>query len=235
MPQIIRSLTRAALRGAQSIGARLGNRGWAPRPHSNAHDLLKSKWLSTYIEDGSRVLDVGCGNGQRLHDLSLFVRDLDAHGVELYPSATIKTFIPDSRAPDVRVFDGERLHLDDASFDVAMICYVLHHLETTHAERLLTEVIRTTRARLLVLEDSRPTFGLPYRLRNWAHATEANLGYATESDHFKQNLNHTMFKTHGGWRDFFASLDRVERVECVPLDAISRYRHHTLFVIDLAP
>lgn len=134
--------------------------------------------------------------------------------------------------PTIMEFDGEHLPFDDDTFDVSMVCYVLHHLSADHCDRLLGEVARVTQQRILILEDSRPEFSAAYRLRNWAHATEANLEYASQSDAFKPNHEH-VFRTHSDWCGYLSQVNGVEQVMCEPLDTIARYKHHTLFVADL--
>ena len=232
---MLRDAVRAALRGVQFVGGKAGNMRH-PKPRlSSAHDLLKAKWISMYVEDGSEVLDVGCGNGRRLMDVSLFVRDMQGTGVELAPRRPPAPVLPRVRPPTLLTFDGAQLPFQDRSFDVVMICYVLHHLKDDHADSLLQEMIRVARRRLILLEDSRDVFSIPYRLRNWAHATEANLGYSVESDRFIQNFKHSMFKTRREWSDLLSSLSAVQSVTCVPLDSISYYRHHTMFIAALEP
>ena len=222
-----------ALKGVQSAGAKLGNLGWQPVPSSKSHDLLKAAWMAQQIEDGARVLDVGGGNGRRLMDLSLYVRDLQGVAIEIQPVKPPRPAVPSMRVPELAVFDGQTIPFEDDAFDLCLICYVLHHLKDAHAEALLLEACRVARTRILLLEDSRPRFSTAYRLRNWAHATEANLEYAERSEHFVQNFRHTMFKTHAEWRALLESLAPVAHVECHPLDSISAYRHHTLFVAHL--
>lgn len=98
---------------------------------------------------------------------------------------------------------------------------------------LLGEAIRVTKHKILVLEDSLEHFSNIYRIRNWCHATEANLQYSMRSDNFVQNFNHNMFKNHEEWVNFFNSFNKVKNVKVVKLDKISKYKHHTLFVIEL--
>ena len=99
---------------------------------------------------------------------------------------------------------------------------------------LLGEAIRVSTRRLILLEDSVPEFSLPYRVRNWAHIEDTNLDYAARSNDFEE-VDPSGFRTHDGWLELLRSVPRVVDVACVPLRAISRYAHHTMFVADLEP
>ncbi len=230
---MLRPLTRYALQTVQLISATIANQG-RPKPAlPSAHNLLKAKLMAQHIPDGASVLDIGCGDGQRLRELGLFVRQLQATGVDLCEREPSHTPLSGASTPQLLTFDGARLPFEDDSFDVATLCYVLHHLTEPHAQAMLQEAARVAKRALILLEDSRPQRSLAYRLRDWAHATEANLGYEAESDHFRQNFIHTMFKTHDQWINILSSLDGVCEVCCVPLDAISKYAHHTMFIARL--
>lgn len=226
-------LARKPLRALQYLSAALANQD-SPKPrHSDGHDLLKASWLAQHIPDGAHVLDVGCSDGRRLMDLSLFVRDLEGIGVELNQRHALTPLSPLATSPTLLTFDGEHLPFEDQRFEVGMICYVLHHLKRDHALALLEELARVSKHRLIILEDSKASFSAADKLRNWAHATEANLSYAQASASFRQNFQHTMFQTHEQWIKTLSALKRVASVQCVPLDTISRYKHHTLFVVEL--
>ena len=58
-----------------------------------------------------------------------------------------------------------------------MMCYVAHHLIPEDAAALFAELVRVTRTKVLLVEDSLPSFGLLYRLRNRLHRIEAGLRY----------------------------------------------------------
>ncbi len=231
---VVISASRALLRAIQYGAAMLSNADSARPALPSAHDLLKARWMASYVPNGAEVLDIGCGNGSRLSELGLFVNDLQAVGVDLAMKAPSGILLPGLNAPTLSVFDGTSLPFADKSFDVSMICYVLHHLSEPHAQELLSEAVRVTRGRVLLLEDSRPEFSALYRVRNWAHATEANLEYEGESTSFRRNFRHTMFKTHDEWCSFLSSFEYVRNVACVPLEAISHYQHHTMFVAEIA-
>jgi len=73
--------------------------------------------------------------------------------------------LPDLRIPYLR-FDGLRLPFADRSFDCAMLCNVLHHVEPGARADLLREALRVTGGGPLVVKDH--LAGAPLdRLRLW--------------------------------------------------------------------
>jgi SAM-dependent methyltransferase len=192
----------------------------------NAWDLLKAHRIATRLEDGDAVLDVGCGSGHTLHELSYF-RAIRPLGVDLSLARRRHPEIP------IQTFDGRRLPFDDGAFDVTLLGYVLHHLSTEHAEALIRECARVTKRRLLLLEDTLPEFDRAYRWRNHFHLREAGLTYGAESPRYVSPAETTTFRTHEGWNAFLASFPCVHSVSIESLASISRYVHHALIDVEL--
>jgi SAM-dependent methyltransferase len=162
-----------------------------------AWDLLSAHRIAGYVNDGDSVLDVGSGNGHRLEKLAMF-RDIDAVGVDLAPA---------SPRPGVTldVYDGHRLPFDDGTFDVVLLCYVLHHLKRPHANELLREATRVSRRHVILLEDSMPRWTLLYRWRNRLHRLESDLAYASESQAYRSPGDEQMFLTTKSGAGFCSS------------------------------
>ena len=98
--------------------------------------------LSTLPPQGVTLLDIGCGDGALLVELSRRRPRWVLTGVEIAPAAAA---IARARAPgfDVRTYDGERLPWPDASFDVGVLSHVLEHADEPVAT--LREVGRVCR------------------------------------------------------------------------------------------
>ena len=106
----------------------------------------RARWsarvLLPHVRPGDRVLDIGAG------DCRLAQRVAERGHCEVVP-VDVDDFNA-TALPLVR-FDGRRLPFPDASFDVAMLVFVLHHAEDARA--VLKEALRVTRRRVLVIED----------------------------------------------------------------------------------
>lgn len=78
------------------------------------------------LKNGDVVLDVGCGNGSLINGISRKA-DVKAYGIDISPNmvAECRKSYPKI---DFRVSNGEDIPFDDNSFDVIIICCVLHHL-----------------------------------------------------------------------------------------------------------
>jgi len=86
------------------------------RKVGRAYDMALE--IAREIPPGSKVLDVGCGNGFIAHHLSAMLGNR-AVGIDLADSTD---------APiDFRHYDGAHFPVSDKSFDAVLLCYVLHH------------------------------------------------------------------------------------------------------------
>lgn len=99
------------------------------RQVGRAYDMALE--IARLIPNGPRLLDIGCGNGYIAHHLSAMLL-ADVTGIDLQH----KTDAP----INYRQYDGARFPIVDASFDAALLCYVLHH--TQDLEIVLAELRR---------------------------------------------------------------------------------------------
>src|SRR2546422_10351718 len=88
------------------------------RKVGRAYDMALE--IARVIPEGSEVLDVGCGNGFIAHHLSAML-GANVVGIDLGNSS-------DSLI-DYRRYDGAQFPAVDDSFDVVLLCYVLHHAQ----------------------------------------------------------------------------------------------------------
>lgn len=112
---------------------------------------LTDEIITEYVKKGSRVIDLGCGDGHLLrklateHDCSVLGMEVD---VELIHAAIALG------VPVVQADLDERLpEIPDDSFDVAVLSQTLQELR--HPKNLLEEIFRIARKTLVVV----PNFG----------------------------------------------------------------------------
>lgn len=117
--------------------------------HQRKVDLLRRigrRYLRTV--DDARVLDVGCGSGVTASMLRPYVRSV--HGVDVSPFMIDRA---QERTTDCsfQAFDGQRIPLPDASFDLVMTICVLHHVPPARWEPFVAEMARVARPGGLVV------------------------------------------------------------------------------------
>lgn len=98
--------------------------------------------LARVPPEGASVLDVGCGSGEVLAEITQQRPDLLAHATGIDVLIRPKTVFP------ITQFDGVTIPFPDKSFDVVMFVDVLHHTED--ALVLLNEARRVARRQVVI-------------------------------------------------------------------------------------
>ena len=150
------------------------------RPQDTRVDLLE---IGRMVEPGSRVLDVGCGDGALLYHL-VHDRKADARGIEISPEGV---FTCVSRGLSVIQGDADTdlANYPDDAFDMVILSQTLQ--TTRHPDEVLKQMLRIGRQAIV----SFPNFGhwlmrvkLLFGGRMPHTATLPNPWYATENIHF---------------------------------------------------
>lgn len=96
------------------------------------------------LKAGDRVLDVGCGKGFLLYDLTQAVPGLEVVGIDLseYAVQNAKQEVQEK----LSVGDAASLPYDDSSFDLVYSINTLHNLPCPELERALGEMVRVAKS-----------------------------------------------------------------------------------------
>jgi Methylase involved in ubiquinone/menaquinone biosynthesis len=101
---------------------------------------ILSDWCSKLIPSNSRVLDVGCGDGQLARLIASKRPDISIWGIDVRQRK--------DTAINVETFDGKFIPYGEDSFDVVMFVDVLHH--AGQPTTLLREAVRVARQTILI-------------------------------------------------------------------------------------
>jgi SAM-dependent methyltransferase len=133
--------------------------------------------LNEYVEDGDRVLDVGCGIGYGLNLLSIKAGevvgvDVDAKAIDYCTTHVLRK---NPKLNELRHYDGYHLPYEDQAFDVVTCVDVIEHVERYDA--FVDELLRVARRRVVIgTPNRRAEFTNPdgtpknyWHLREWSY------------------------------------------------------------------
>ena len=169
------------------------------RKVGRAYDMALE--IARVIPRGSKVLDVGCGNGFIAHHLSAML-GTSVIGIDV----AVATAAP----IDYRRYDGAHIPFAEKSVDAVLLCYVLHHARDVVG--MLREAKRALRPGGLVViyEDIPET--LWDRFICWTHSLQ-----------WRKRTGACTFTDETGWRTIFAEAG----LEIVRERQLSRLRNLT--------
>lgn len=104
------------------------------------------------LQEGSSVLDVGCGKGFMLHDLAELIPGIVVKGIDISQYA-IENAIDDMK-PHVQVANALKLPFPDDSFDVVISINTVHNLERKECGQALQEIERVSRGNSFITVDA---------------------------------------------------------------------------------
>jgi SAM-dependent methyltransferase len=152
----VEELDQAGFKVGPTLAVLTGMRD-AGMQHINYHSRIVRResrqaaaLVARHVGIGTTVLDVGCGEGY-------VGAELGARGaaVELVDIVDVRRVSGQpSRAQHFQLFDGLNLPFPDASFEVVMLNFVLHHVPDDRKAHLLKEAARVSRDKVFILEDT---------------------------------------------------------------------------------
>lgn len=144
-------------------------------------------YVKHFINPTDEVLDVGSGMG--------LVADIIWKNITKKIRCIDVIDINRSSVP-LSIYDGKYIPFPDDTFDVVLCAFVLHHM--TDQEILIKEMIRASRSRIIILEDTPQN--IIDRIFNLNHAITSKIKY--KSGKMK-------FHTSEEWQKIFADLGLI--------------------------
>ena len=117
------------------------------------------------IQPGDRVLDVGCGKGFLLYDLSQAVPGLELAGIDI--SAYALEHAKEEVRDWLQLASATELPFEDDSFDLVLSINTLHNLYIYDLDRALREIERVSRRHKYVVVESYRNEGEKANLLYW--------------------------------------------------------------------
>jgi SAM-dependent methyltransferase len=169
------------------------------RKVGRAYDMARE--IAPLLPSGSRILDVGCGNGYITHHLSAMLK-AETVGIDL----DLRT----EAAISYRQFDGKYFPIGNASVNAVLFCYVLHHAQDMNLLMRELQRVLTTTGQVIVYEDIPSVWW--DRLVCWTHNMK-----------WRKRTGPCTFRDEHEWRSFFDSVG----FEILSERPLSRWRNLT--------
>lgn len=104
------------------------------------------------LTTSSSVLDIGCGKGFMLYDLTQLIPGITVKGIDISEYA-IMNAINDMK-PHVKVGNAKKLDFGDKTFDVIISINTVHNLDRKDCAQALKEIERVSRGKSYITVDA---------------------------------------------------------------------------------
>jgi len=105
------------------------------------------------LREGQKVLDIGCGKGFLLYELTQVVPGLEVVGIDISDYAL--THAKEEVKPNLRKMSADQLEFPDNAFDLVYSITTLHNLPCYELFKALSEMQRLGRHKYLCVESYR--------------------------------------------------------------------------------
>ena len=104
------------------------------------------------LQNGSRILDIGCGKGFMLYDLKKIIPGIKVSGIDISRYAVQNSKIEVRRF--LKVANAKKLPFPDKSFDVVVSINTIHNLNKRDCAKSLKEIMRVTKKYAFITVDA---------------------------------------------------------------------------------
>jgi protein-L-isoaspartate(D-aspartate) O-methyltransferase len=104
------------------------------------------------LKPGNRILDVGCGKGYLLYELTQVVPGVEVAGIDISPYAI--EHAKEEVRPFLKVGNATRLPYEDKAFDFVVTITTLHNLYNYELKQALQEIERVGKDKKYILIES---------------------------------------------------------------------------------
>jgi ubiquinone/menaquinone biosynthesis C-methylase UbiE len=126
-----------------------GGFSYSPRYWS---EVVKDFCGYYHLNEGSKILDVGCAKGFMLYDFYKLNLNLDLYGID------ISKYAIDNCVPEVRnklqVADATKLPFEDNFFDLVISINTIHNLDKAECATALQEISRVSKKNAFLTVDA---------------------------------------------------------------------------------
>lgn len=104
------------------------------------------------LDDGSKILDIGCGKGFMIYDFLKYNSKYVVKGIDISNYA-IENSMPEIKEK-LEVGDAKKLNFEDNSFDLVISINTIHNLEKEECAKSLREIERVSRKHKFIVVDA---------------------------------------------------------------------------------
>ena len=104
------------------------------------------------LQDGAKILDVGCAKGFMLYDFKQFNPTFEVRGIDISEYAISNA--KDEMRDFVQVASADELPFEDNSFDLVIAINTLHNLDRVGCKKGLQEMMRVTKKDAFTINDA---------------------------------------------------------------------------------
>ena len=143
------------------------------------------------LNSKSRVIDIGCGKGYLIYELSKILKSKNIYGIDLSKHAIKNT--PVLIRANTKVYDAKKgLNFKKNQFDLAISLNLIHNFELYDLKKFLKGIVKISKRSFITTESYRNNREL-FNLQCWALTCES---------FFSENEWRWLFKEFGYNRDY---------------------------------